>query len=1119
MWFLNHANFKKWFTEDTFGPLLVSADPGCGKSVLAKYLINHILPQSQPATICYFFFKENDQDTVLQALCAVLHQLFCHKPALIMHALRQYEVDGPNLASSTKSLWKVLREATHDSQAGPVIVVLDTLDECVESDFADLVRNIEEQFSTAKHGSCQLKYLLTSRPYNQIVSEFYNLLEQFPSIRIPGEGEEASEEITKEVDYVVAHRISQLSKKKALAPKLKGHLEKLLKEISGTHRTYLWVHLIFDHLEREELKNTESGIASMILALPRSVNEAYERILKKSKDHSTVRNVLSIILAASRPLTLAEMSIAVNTHELDSPKSLHDLDLEYPEDFEKRIRSLCGLFITIHHGRVYFLHQTAREFLISDAATAENPGLRWYHSIPIDHAHAVLGEICVIYLNLFDSRQSISADAEKESAVDDPKSPAPDRRDFLNYAAESWFLHLNQAGTISASTVVSHAVKLCNAGSKSYLVWFDIFRASKMFPGYAKTLTGLFIPAWGGLTSIAQRMVDDGAEVDAKDDRNRTPLWWAAFRGHSAIVKILLRSGAKVNSKDRDGKTPLSLAAIRGHLAVAELLLAGGCDVDSVDDWGKTPLSVAAEHGRLAVAKLLISKGAQIDSKSGLTRRGPLVWTSNILASFVDHQKHSQDISQAMPLRRAVVEGARYLYHLPARKLDAKSLVKRTPLHWATLNGHRPFVELLLSKGADINARDSYLNTALRIAVWTKHRDIMKLLVSNGADVNIMVGSHTLIRWAISDGDEDFVKLMLLNGAKPNVRDWEDGSTPLIAASHLGHIGIAQLLLDKGAKVELSGQLGQTPLQVASIRGHISITQLLLDKGAEVDLSDQDGATPLLMASYFGHVGIVKALLDKGADTRATDRDGSTGLQYASMKGHTEVVKLFLTMGTVDPGLADNHGRTALFHASRSGKLETVEALLSDGRSDPALTDWCGLTSLFTAVANGHLEVVQVLLTQSKRLDSRLYLGHSLLWWARYAYEPRLADLLVEYAERTNSLVHDEAPPDTFSLGFIDDNTWCDACTTTLKPAGAFQPYHYYACKQCHNFHLCDRCFKQAIRCGKPSHTYTYTNFPESDDSSSDSDDSSRRLFKRRLLKLRLLKRRFRKLERIDNET
>ncbi|KAH6957586.1 hypothetical protein BKA56DRAFT_602057, partial [Ilyonectria sp. MPI-CAGE-AT-0026] len=120
MWFLEHEHFKTWLNIKS-GPLLVSADPGCGKSVLAKYLIDHGLPRS--TTICYFF-KDQDQNTVRQALCALLHQLFSQKPSLIKHAMPLFRKDGQGLINSTQSLWEVLRNAIKDPQAGPVIIVL-----------------------------------------------------------------------------------------------------------------------------------------------------------------------------------------------------------------------------------------------------------------------------------------------------------------------------------------------------------------------------------------------------------------------------------------------------------------------------------------------------------------------------------------------------------------------------------------------------------------------------------------------------------------------------------------------------------------------------------------------------------------------------------------------------------------------------------------------------------------------------------------------------------------------------------------------------------------------------------------------------------------------------------
>ncbi|KAH8651708.1 hypothetical protein BGZ61DRAFT_524570 [Ilyonectria robusta] len=457
MWFLKHEHFQTWLNQES-GPLLVSADPGCGKSVLAKYLIDHGLPRS--TTICYFFFKDQDQNTVRQALCALLHQLFSQKSSLIEHAMTQFRKDGKGLINSTESLWKVLRNAIKDPQAGPVIMVLDALDECAESEFADLMRNVESQFRSDHLGHDKLKYLLTCRPYYQIVSKFRGLLEAFPNIRIPGE--EESETISQEVNHVITRRINQLWRKKRLSPQIKSHLEKRLQ--GTTHRTYLWVYLVFNYLERDDFKKTLKGVESTIATLPRSINEAYEQILNKTKEDPMVRKALSIILAASRPLTLSEMNVAMNIDY--TSQSIHDLDLEDDEDFKTRLRSWCGLFVSIHHGKIYFLHQTAREFLLADLAspTTVPSDLRWHHSITTRQAHAVLAELCVLYLNLFNSDVSLPTDMNGEAGH------SVDRHAFLDYSAKTWGAHFREAGIIDVAAIVPSALRICDPDSKSYSV-------------------------------------------------------------------------------------------------------------------------------------------------------------------------------------------------------------------------------------------------------------------------------------------------------------------------------------------------------------------------------------------------------------------------------------------------------------------------------------------------------------------------------------------------------------------------------------------------------------------------------------------------------------------------
>ncbi|KAL3599795.1 hypothetical protein FPOAC2_04023 [Fusarium poae] len=547
MWFLEHDHFQTWLNQES-GPLLVSADPGCGKSVLAKYLVDHGLPRL--ATICYFFFKDQDQNTVRQALCALLHQLFSLKPALIEHAMPQFRKDGQGLVSSTESLWKILRNAIQDPQTGPVIIVLDALDECAQSEFTDLVRNVESQFRSDQSSYGNLKYLLTCRPYDQIVSKFRILLDVFPKIHIPGEEESGT--ISQEVNHVITHRINQLAMEKRLSTQIKDHLEKQLRKTA--HRTYLWVYLVFDYLKKDDFKRTPNGVKSAIAILPKTINEAYEQILNKTKDDPMVRRVLSIILAASRPLTLSEMKIAVEIE--DKSKSFDDLDLEDNKSFKARLRSWCGLFISIHHGSIYFIHQTAREFLLADSASpnALSSQLHWHHSITTRQAHAVLAEVCVLYLNLFNS-----TDTDEE-----------DRHQFLDYSAKAWGAHFRKADFRDDDIVIPSALRICDTGSKSYSVWFRIYWGT-FGTGTTERFTDLIIASHYGHHVIVKLLLDKDAEIEAKDNGDRTPLSWAARSGREAIVKLLLDKGAEIEAKDSVyGQTPLSLAATwrpRGGLA------------------------------------------------------------------------------------------------------------------------------------------------------------------------------------------------------------------------------------------------------------------------------------------------------------------------------------------------------------------------------------------------------------------------------------------------------------------------------------------------------------------------------------------------------------------------
>jgi len=132
-WFVSHRLFREWKESQTSRILWVSADPGCGKSVLAKYLVDQVLPTTQSRTVCYFFFKDDfeDQKSVVSALSCILRQLFLQKRSLLSDSvLDQFDTNGELFTNSFTELWKILLKVAEDERAGEIVCLLDAIDEC-----------------------------------------------------------------------------------------------------------------------------------------------------------------------------------------------------------------------------------------------------------------------------------------------------------------------------------------------------------------------------------------------------------------------------------------------------------------------------------------------------------------------------------------------------------------------------------------------------------------------------------------------------------------------------------------------------------------------------------------------------------------------------------------------------------------------------------------------------------------------------------------------------------------------------------------------------------------------------------------------------------------------------
>jgi ankyrin repeat domain-containing protein 50 len=908
-WFLQNERYQMWRDSEIDNVLWVSADPGCGKSVLAKSLIDHELRCTESLSSCYFFFKDGEeQGNLLSALCSLLHQLFIHKPVLLRHALLETEKSGGRLQREVLLLWRLLIAAATDPAAENVICILDALDECKEQDRCTLItflKDFYDQSCRAPRTSWTLKFLITSRPYYDIEIRFQELVHKVPEIRLAGEGE--SKAIGEEIKLVTSSRVRQIAIDRSLTRRAQEAIEAKLLGIPN--RTYLWLHLILDEI-RETFDCTERQLSKLIDELPESMHEAYERILARSKSKVEARRILQIVIAATRPLTLREMDVVLAIR--DNTRVYNDLDLEGEIHIKRRIRNTCGLFLTVSDAKIYLIHQTAKEFLA--AKTFENlrvdQGMilnEWRNSFILQDCDYIMAQACVRYLSFtnFESASFVNYVLDRYRRTRDQNLiySLTARYHFLEYCATQWGAHVRRLQLRDEDEVVLLSLSLCDAQSQRCELWSTIYYGhEKLRFGSMTNYTSLHIACLIGIERVVSLLLDRATDIDTKSNDIENALQVASAAGHETTVQLLLDRGADINANGRKHGGALQLASEYGHEKIVQLLLEHGANVNA--QYGKRggALIVASERGHEGTVRLLLENGAKINMRGGK----------------YDNALHAASEGGHETTVRLLLEKGRGLKAQAGRSLRA-----------ASYQGHEKIVQLLLSKGVDINTKGGEYNDALQAASRQGHEKIVELLLSNGTDIKAQGGYYGNALQAASTGHKTIVELLLSKGAEVNSQGGKYG-TALQAASATGQDKIVELLLNKGADVNAQGGQYDNALQAAST-GNEKIVELLLSKGA-ADVNSQGGlyGNALKAASVAGHEKIVELLLNKGADANAQGGLYGNALYEASSRGQEKIVELLLNKGADVNAQGGLYGN-ALEAASAAGHEKIVELLHNKG--------------------------------------------------------------------------------------------------------------------------------------------------------------------------------------------
>lgn len=208
-WFVTHPLFRDWRDSPSSKLLWLSANPGCGKSVLAKYLVDAVLPTTEGRTTCYFFKDSPDQKSATIALCAILHQLFQQNLSLLSNTILDQCENDDRFTSSFIDLWDVFTGAA-ETATGEIICILDAIDECEAKGWTRLARSLCNFYGSVKAGS-RLKLIITSRPYVRIRQDFQPLeIPDLPTIYLEGEGDAAIKMNSHETNIFIIARTKEL---------------------------------------------------------------------------------------------------------------------------------------------------------------------------------------------------------------------------------------------------------------------------------------------------------------------------------------------------------------------------------------------------------------------------------------------------------------------------------------------------------------------------------------------------------------------------------------------------------------------------------------------------------------------------------------------------------------------------------------------------------------------------------------------------------------------------------------------------------------------------------------------------------------------------------------------
>jgi len=422
----------------------------------------------------------------------------------------------------------------------------------------------------------------------------------------------------------------------------------------------------------------------------------------------------------------------------------------------------------------------------------------------------------------------------------------------------------------------------------------------------------------------------------------QTPLLTASLHGYYGVVRALLETpetNVLARQNGPKGRTALHMAAFSGF--DCELLLEHGIDVNISCMGGITALSYAVHEGDVAVVKTLLRHHADVNLSTEHKNESPLMRACrrnhpemvqllletdgikiNQIGGTVDYARCGTSLSVACSL--GAIECVKHLLAHPEVDVNLSGRSGRSPLIFATEEGHYEIAKLLLLHGADVNQPNAHGITPLHLAAGLGHLAMVRLLLQcPDIEIDPSPSLATPLMCASSKGFVRIVDLLLKRGADVSVAD-ERGFNSLDCAIHSGYADVVDILLRNKAHPRLvhvasSGVIKHSStdkcqVHIAAQYGYHDILKKLYDDlmrfVARLQHNDSVNAQRLHVAGCWLFV--------------AQNKDGYSPLHLACKGGHEEAAKFLVLTAGADVFKEDAEGKTAQQHATESGNESLI---------------------------------------------------------------------------------------------------------------------------------------------------------------------------------------------------